>query len=51
MNQIHSQEIKTNFTQSTCFFGVVKLTKNVDPDKYKYGDPDILFDARTKVSW
>ena len=32
------------------FFGAVKLTKNVDPDKYKYSDYGIGFDASRRFS-
>ena len=31
-------------------FGAVKLTKNADPDKYKYSSYGIEFDASGKVS-
>ena len=28
--------LNTDFTLNNCLFGSVKLTKNADPDKYKY---------------
>ena len=31
-----SRGLKTDFTLGNCFFGVVKLTKNNDCDKYGY---------------
>ena len=31
-----SQDTNTDLIPKDCFFGVVKLTKNADPDKYKY---------------
>ena len=31
-------------------FGFAKLTKNTDPDKYKYSGRGIRFDSRSKVS-
>ena len=30
------RNLNTNFTLNNCLFGSVKLTKNADPDKYKY---------------
>ena len=30
------RNLNTGFTLKNCLFGSVKLTKNVDPDKYKY---------------
>ena len=30
------QDLDNNFTLGGCLFGGVKLTKNVDPDKYSY---------------
>ena len=35
-----------DFTLGNCLFGAAKLTKNVDPDKYRYGVYGIGFDAR-----
>ena len=37
-------------TLESCLFGVVKLTKNSDVDKYKYSGYDILFDAKGSFS-
>ena len=31
-----SQDLNTDFTLKLCLFAVAKLTKNADPDKYKY---------------
>ena len=36
------------FTLNNCFFGSVKLTKNTDPDKCKYGSYGIEFDSRSE---
>ena len=33
-----------------CLFGSVKLTKNADPDKYKYSGYGIGFDSRSEFS-
>ena len=33
---VYSRDFKTDFTISNCLFGAVKLTKNVDRDKYRY---------------
>ena len=42
---------KTDFTLSSCLFGSVKLTKNADPDKYKFRCYDIGFDTRSEFSF
>ena len=34
-----------------CLFGSVKLTKNADPDKYKYSGCSIGFDSRSQFSF
>ena len=44
-----SRDLKTDFTLGICLFGAVKLTKNVDPEKYRYSGYG--FDARSKFSW
>ena len=31
-----SKDLNTDFTLGNCLFGTVKLTRNADPDKYKY---------------
>ena len=41
-----SQDINTDFTFKNCLFGSVTLTKNADPDKYKYSGYEIGFDLR-----
>ena len=38
----------TDFTLGNCLFGSVKLTKNADPDKYKYAGYSIGFDSRSE---
>ena len=38
-----SKELNTNFKIYNCLFGSVKLTKNGDPDKYKYSSYSIGF--------
>ena len=38
---IWSRDLNTNFTLKDCLFGVVKLTKNVDPDNRHDSDPQI----------
>ena len=45
LRQIFKRFINTFYTRSL-FFGAVKLTKNVDPDKCGYSGYDIGFDAR-----
>ena len=39
---------KHGFTLKHCLFGFVKLTKNADPDKYKYIGHGIGLDSRSK---
>ena len=36
------------FTLKDCLFGFVDLTKNADPDKYKYSGNSIGFDSRSE---
>ena len=43
------RNLDTNFTLSNCLFGSVKLTKNADPDKYKYSHYSIRFDSRSEL--
>ena len=43
-----SKNLSTDFTLNNCLFGSVKLTKNADPDKYKYTGYDIGFDSRSE---
>ena len=38
--------MNTDFTLINCLFGFVKLTKNADPDKYRYSNYNIGFDLR-----
>ena len=43
------RNLNTDFILNDWLFGSVKLTKNVNPDKYKYSGYGIGFDSRTKV--
>ena len=45
------RDLNTDFTLGNCLFGSVKLTKNADPDKYKYSSYGIGFDSRSKFSF
>ena len=40
----------TKFARGGCFFGAVKLTKNADPDKYRYSGYGIGFDSCSNFS-
>ena len=40
-----SQNLDSDFTLANCLFGEVNMTKNADPDKYKYSGYDIGFDS------
>ena len=42
------RNLNTGFTLGSCLFGSVKLTKNADPDKYKFRCYDIGFDTRSE---
>ena len=42
-----SRDLNTDSTLKNSFFGSVKLTKNADPDKYKYRGYCIGFDSRS----
>ena len=46
-----SKDLNTDFTLGNCLFGAVKLTKNADPDKYKYSSYGIGFDSCSRFSW
>ena len=46
-----SKELNTDFTLGICLFDAVKLTKNTDPDKYKYSGYSIGFDSHSQFSW
>ena len=41
----------TDFTLNNCLVGSVKLTKNADPDKYKYGGYGVGFDSCSELSF
>ena len=43
-----SEDLNTDFTLGNWLYGAVKLTKNTDPDKYKYS---IRFHSRSQFSW
>ena len=40
-----------DFKLSNCLIGVVKLTKNTDPDTHKYSNYGIGFEIRSQFSW
>ena len=46
-----SKDLITDFTLGNCLLAVVKLTKNADPDKYKYSSYNIRFDSCSQFSW
>ena len=41
----------TDFTLNNCLFGSVKLTKNADPDNYKYNSYSLGFDSGLEFSF
>ena len=45
-----SWDLDTNFSLGNCLFGSEKLTKNADPDKYKYSSYSIGFDSLSEFS-
>ena len=45
-----SKNLNTDFTLGDCLFGGVKLTKNVDLDKYGYSGDITGFDSRSDFS-
>ena len=45
-----SKDLNTDFTLGNRLSGAVKLTKNANPDKYKYIGYSIRFDSRTQFS-
>ena len=44
------RDLSTDFTLTDCLFETVKLTKNADPDKYKYSSYGKGFDSRSEFS-
>ena len=42
------KSLNTDFTLKNCLFGSVKLTRNADPDKYKYSGYGIGFGSRSE---
>ena len=45
------RNIDTDFTLGNCLFGSVKVTKNADPDQYKYTGYGIRLDSRSEFSF
>ena len=45
------RNLNPDFTWKSCIFGSVKLTKNADPDKYRYIGYGMGFDFRSKSSF
>ena len=45
------RNLNIDFTLKNCLFGSVKVTKNADPDKYKYSGYEIGFDSRSEFSF
>ena len=46
-----SRDLNIDFALKGCLFGAVKLTKDADPDKYKYSGYGIGFDLRSEFSF
>ena len=46
-----SKDLNTNFTLGNYLFGVVKVTKNADPDKCKYSGFGIGIDSCPQFLW
>ena len=46
-----SRDLNIDFPLKDCLFGAVKLTKDADPDKYKYSGYGIGFDLRSEFSF
>ena len=44
------RDLNTDFTLNNCLFGSVKLTKNAEPDKFRYSGYDIGFDSHSEFS-
>ena len=42
------RNLNTDFALNNCLFGSAKLTKNADPDKYKYSGYGLGFDSRSE---
>ena len=45
------RSLNTAFTLGNCLFETAKLTKNADPDKYKYTDCDIGLNSFSELSF
>ena len=45
------EKFKHRFYIEELLFGPVKLTKNANPDKYKYSDYGIRFESRSNFSF
>ena len=46
-----SRDLNIDYPLKDCLFGAVKLTKDADPDKYKYSGYGIGFDLRSEFSF
>ena len=46
-----SQDVNTDFTLKDCYFGTVKLSKHVYPDKSSYSGCSIAFDSLSLLSY
>ena len=46
-----SRDLNIDFTLNNCLVGSIKLTKNTDPDKYKYSGNGVGFDSRSEFSF
>ena len=44
------KDLNTDFTLGHCLFGTVKLTKNADPDKYKFSGYGMEFNSHLEFS-
>ena len=45
-----SRDLDAYLRSNNCLFVCVRLTKNANPDKYKYGSYGIGFDSRSELS-
>ena len=47
---LQEEDLNANSTLKDCLFRVVKITKNVNLDKYSHSGYDIGFDSRSRFS-
>ena len=47
---LQEEDLNVNSTLKDCLFRVVKITKNVNLDKYSHSGYDIGFDSRSRFS-